>query len=297
MCCCVGVLLRRGLRELVAVGLCVAGLVGGERREHRVLQGGDVHGVGDHHARAVGLASVPGQHRPGRGRDVQAHLAEAVRHRQGRAGQARWDRIVVAAERDQRLSAHHPGHREGRGERRWQRREQPRLGAGERADCGLQAVALAGPTVALPGAEGVRGRLRHGHGEPVRDGAPPALRGAVVGLLHAAFAVAVPWWAELDVHAVVLGDRGERRGDPAGVRARDRGHPVEPPRLRQAAGPAADDVQALDQVRVVLSVSQIPAPASRARQRPDEQMRPTRQAPTEVLRADRARVGGRRCAL
>ena len=188
-------------------------------------------GVADQDAGAVGLAAVPGQHRPARGRDVEVVLAEAVGDGHGRAGQAGRDGVAVAAERHQRLAADDPLTVSGRGERRGQRREA--LGGGELPDGGALAVALADPAVAGAGAERVQRRLGLGDGEVVGHGPPPALRGAVVGLLHGALAVAVPRRAQLDMHAVVLGDRGEGGGDPAGVRARDGGHPVEPPALGQ----------------------------------------------------------------
>ncbi len=42
----------------------MAGLAGVERGEDRGLQRGDVDGVADQDAGAVGFAAVPGQHRP-----------------------------------------------------------------------------------------------------------------------------------------------------------------------------------------------------------------------------------------
>ncbi len=153
---------------------------------------------------------------------------------------------MVAAERHQRLRADDPADHQGRGERRGQRPQQLRLGGREGSDGGPGAVALADPAVADSGAERVEGSLGLGHREVVRDGPPPALRGGVVGLLHAALAVPVSRGTQLDRNAVVLGDSGEARGDPASVRADDGGHPVEAPLLRDTPEPPRDRVESVD---------------------------------------------------
>ena len=82
-------------------------------------------------------------------------------------------------------------------------------------------------------------------GELVGQGAPPALRGGVVGLLHHTLAVPAPGRADRDLHPVVLRDRGERGGDPArcpggttvAIRS-NRQTRVSPPRPRRP-GPGA----------------------------------------------------------
>jgi hypothetical protein len=223
---------ERGRRRWPA-DLAGARLAAVERREHHGLQRVNVVGVADQHARAVDLAAVLGQHRPApgaaEGGDVEGVPAEAVRHGDAGAGQSGWDGVAVAAEGDQRLRGHDPLDGDGGGKRRWQRRE--RLGLGECPDGAALALALANAVVADAGAERVQRHLRLGDAELVGQGAPPALRRAVVALLDAALAVAVPRGADVDVHAVVLGDRGERGRHPPGGGMADGRHPVEPPPL------------------------------------------------------------------
>ena len=60
-----------------------------------------------------------------------------------------------------------------------------------------------------------------------------------------------------------------------------RGHPVEPPVPGHPAQAADHAVEGLDQVWLVLGLGQHPPPPARVRQRPDQQMRRTGQAPPD----------------
>ena len=158
------------------------------------------------------------------------------------AGQLGWHRVVVAAEGDQRLRAGGPRHGQDGRERRRHRRQ--RLGRGDGGHGGLAVGGRAHAGVAAQQTPPVQRGLGLLGRDVVGQGAPPALRGGVVGLLHHALAVAAPGRADRHRHPVVLGDRGEGGGDPAGARVADGGHPVEPPGAGQPAQRDADPVQA-----------------------------------------------------
>ena len=177
------------------------------------------------------------------------------------------------------------GDRQDRRERHRRCRAQ-RLARGDRGHARLAVRGRAQPDVPAAGAPGVQELLGLLGRDVVGQGAPEPLRGDVVGLLHDALAVAAPRRARPHGHAVVLGHRGERRGDPPGSGVHDGGHPVEPPRRGQPAQGAGDLVQALDQVRLVHRGRQPAAPPPRVRQRPDQQARLG--APAPVPRAGRA---------
>ncbi len=119
-------------------------------------------------------------------------------------------------------------------------------------------------------------------GGVVRQCAPPALRGGVVGLLHHALTVAPPRRADRDLHAVVLGDRSERHGHLPRLGMADRAHPVEAPLPREPAELAGGLVQGVDQMGLVLGRRQGAAPATGVRERTDQQVRVL--APPPVLR-------------
>ena len=88
---------------------------------------------------------------------------------------------------------------------------------------GLGVVAESASGVAPDGGEPVAVGLGLLDGQLVGQGAPPALRGGVVDLLHHAFAVAGAGRADRHGHAVVLRHPGERGGDPSRLRTADRG--------------------------------------------------------------------------
>jgi len=172
--------------------------------------------VPDRRAGPVRGAAVQGDGGAGRGHDPDLVGAEAVTDHDLGAGHPRRHRVAVAAEGHQRLGGDGADHRElGRvGQRR---RRAQRLGSGERGDGGLLPAAATAPVVEAD-AEFVQALLRPGDGRLVGQGAPPALRGGVVGLLDHALAVAVARWAEIDRDAVVLRGVRERRRHRPGRR-------------------------------------------------------------------------------
>ena len=251
---------------------------GGERGQRGGLQRDDVAGVADHHPGPVGGQPVTGDHRgqpagaraAGRaGGDVDAHGAEAVGHGHRRAGQLRRHRIGVAAVGDQRLRRDLPLGGEHRGERRRQRGEPLGRRVGEHA--APSPAQGAQPGVAAGRAERIQRGLRGLGRDVVAQGAPPALGGGVVGLLHHALAVAPPRRADRHGDAVVLGDRGERRGHLPRTGVADRRHPVEPPAAGQPTQFGADPVQGVDQDRLFHAPAEHPAPSAGVRQRADQQ--------------------------
>lgn len=135
------------------------------------------------------------------------------------------------------------------------------------------------PDVATLCAEPIQGRLSFLDADVVGQGAPPALRGGVVGLLHHALAVAPSWRADRDLDAVVLGDRGEGRGHLAGLGVAHGGHPVEAPLLRQPTQLAGRLVQGVDELGLVLGRSEGAAPLAGVSERTDEQVRVLAPAP------------------
>src|SRR5690606_33492229 len=108
------------------------------------------------------------------------------------------------------------------------------------------------PGVTTSGAPGIEAGLGRLDGDVVGQGPPPALRGGVNGLLDHALAVAASWWTDRDLHAVVLGDRGERRADLPGLGMTDRGHPIKAPLPAQPAELACGRIEGVDQVSLVL---------------------------------------------
>jgi hypothetical protein len=178
---------------------------------------------------------------------------------------------VVAAEGDQRLRAGDPLHGQHGRERRRHRGQ--RLGRGDGGDGGLAVGGGAHAGVAAQQTPSIQAGLGLLDRHVVGQGAPPALGCGVVGLLHHALAVPAPRRADRHRHPVVLGDRGERGGDPAAARVTDGGHPVEPPGAGQPTQPDADPVQRVDQVRLIGRLGQHPAPPPGVCQRSDQQQR------------------------
>ena len=228
--------------------------------------------VADHHPGPGRCQGVPGDHGPRRGGDVEVAGAEPAAHQDSGPGELGRDAVTVAAEGHQSLRRDGAGDGQGGRERRRRRRAQ-RLAGGDGGHGGLAVRGRAQPDVAAPGAPGVQELLGLLGRDVVGQGAPEPLGRDMVGLLDYAFAVAAPRRARPHGHAVVLGHRGERRGDPAGFGVHDGGHPVEPPRRGEPAQGAGDTVQALDQVRLVHRRGQPAAPPPRMRQRPDQQAR------------------------
>ena len=187
-------------------------------------------------AGAVGCPVVHGDHHPAGGGDLDDRGAEPVRHGHRAVGQLRRHGVAVAAEGDQGLRGHLPGHGQHRGGGPGRQRRQ-RFGGGESTDAAAGPVRLDDPQagVGLGGAERVQPGLGLPEGGLVGQGPPPALRRGVVGLLHHSLAVTAPRRADRDLDPVVLGDLGERGRDPPRRRVTHGGHPVEPPLPGQAA--------------------------------------------------------------
>ena len=135
------------------------------------------------------------------------------------------------------------------------------------------------------GCQRVHALLGGGPGGVIGQGAPPALRRRVVGLLHHALAVAMPRRADIDREAVILRQARELGGERAAARMADGGHPGRPPPPGQPAQPPHHLIQGLGKVREVLGLGQHPAPAARRRQGPDQQMRmrPARPPPASAV--------------
>jgi hypothetical protein len=213
---------------------------------------------------------VAGDHRPPGRDDVQVVLAEPVPDGDPHPRHPGRDRVEVALEGDQRLRADRPFRlqlgRKGQGGRREQG-----LGRGELRDSHLHSVDAAAALV-HPDGELVDAGLGLLDADAVRDRAPPALRGSVVGLFDHAFAVAATGRADRDLNAVELRDPGERGGDLAAGGVADGRHPVEPPPPDGPPEPAQHLVEGLDQVREVLRLRQHRPPPARMRKRPHQQM-------------------------
>jgi len=157
-----------------------------------------------------GLAAMPGQYHPAQGDQVQGGGAQPVGHGHDSTAVAGAHRVPVTAKRhqplgaDRRLDGHDRRIRAGRD------RAQP-LGGGQIGHPASGAVfAAPGPGVADSGAEPVQGGLGLGRGQLIGQGAPPALRGTVVGLLDHPFAVAPPRGANRDGYSIVRGHRAKR---------------------------------------------------------------------------------------
>jgi hypothetical protein len=166
------------------------------------------------------------------------------------AGHPGWYRVLVAAEVDQTLRGDLPVDHE-LGRERHQRQRMQRLGVGEGTDRGALPVPAAYPPV-QPGRDRVDAHLRLDERDVVGQGAPPPLRGGVVGLLHHTLAVAPPRRTHRDHGAVVLGHRREPGVQVPGRVVEHRRHPVEAPLVADTAQPAQHLVEGLDQVREVL---------------------------------------------
>lgn len=245
---------------------------GGRRGHGGLFERHDVAVVSDHDSGAFGCQGVAGDHRAGLRGDVHVWRTEPQADPHLGAGEFGRDAVAVAAEGHQRLRRHGACHGERRRERRrWWGAQ--RLGSGDGRDRGFAVGGGAQPGVAPGGAPRVEPPLDLLDGDVVGQGAPEALRGDVVGLLHHALAVAAPGRAGANLDAVVLSDRGEGGLHPAGVGVDHGGHPVEPPRVRAPAERAGDAVQAVDELRLIHRGAQPPAPPARVRQRPDQQVR------------------------
>ena len=153
-------------------------------------------------------------------------------------GQLRWHRVAVAAVGHQRLPRRRAGLRHDHRIRRRRQRRQ-RLRPCDDSDRGAAISGGPHPGVAADAGEAVHTGLGLLDGEIVGQGAPPALGGGVVDLLHHALAVAAPRRTDRDRDAVVFGHPGERRGYPAlpgsqTVAIRSNRHTrLTPPRPRQ----------------------------------------------------------------
>src|SRR5690606_26057875 len=117
------------------------------------------------------------------------------------------------------------------------------------------------PRIATQFAEPVQGGLGLFNGDVVAQGAPPALRRGVVGLLHHALAVPAPRWTDRDLDAVVLGHCGERRRHATGLGVTDRGHPIETPLAGQPVQLPAGLVESVDELGLILHWREVAAPA------------------------------------
>src|SRR5665811_599780 len=85
----------------------------------------------------------------------------------------------------------------------------------------------------------------------------------MVGFLHDALTVTPPRRARPNSDTVMFRDGSEAGTDPAGTRADHRRHPVETPVPAHPAQGSGDPVQAVDQVGLVLRLTQHPPPAPR----------------------------------
>src|SRR5439155_5788673 len=91
----------------------------------------------------------------------------------------------------------------------------------------------------------LRRRLRH-------ERPPEALGDEVVARLNGALAVCPPARADIDGGAVVAGDRGEAREQPAAPRVAHGRHPIDAPAPRRPAEAAQDGVERLDEMSLIL---------------------------------------------
>jgi hypothetical protein len=238
----------------------------------RGVQRDHVPAITDGAAEAVGEQFVPGDDDPAGGGDVDELATDRTGHHHPCCGQFGRHRIAVAAVGHQRLAR--GGALLGHDHRiRLHRNGLQRLGVGED---GNGAAALTGgphPGITTCAAKAVEVGLGLLGCDIVGQGAPPALRGSVIGLLHHTLAVAAPRRAHRHRDRIVFGHPGEGGGDPPRARITHRRHPVEPPRLGHPAQGPADPVQALHQVRLIGHWLQRCAPLARMGQRPDQQMR------------------------
>ena len=250
---------------------------------HRgALQGDDVPAVADGDP-SPSAAIRGGRSRSRRGGDVDAAAADRVRHDHRAPGQLRWHRVAVAAVGHHRLAR--GGARRGHDHRIRLRG----AGATVRALATVATEARRrrwrGGGCPRAGRSRLSRRLGLLDGGLVGQGAPPALRGSVIDLLHHALAVAAPRRADRHRHAVVLGHPGERCGHPPTPGARPwpsgrtatPGHPAQT-RARPGRGrrPGAAD----------RSTATAAPPLAGMGQRPDQQVRGL--APTPTMRADPA---------
>jgi len=119
------------------------------------------------------------------------------------------------------------------------------------------------PGVAALGAPRVQTSLGLFDTHVIGHGAPDPLRSNMIGLLDHALAVPAPRRARLDRDGVMLGHRGERRAHLPGA-GRDHGrHPVETPIDAEPTQRMGDTVQAVDQMRLILRLTQQPTPLAR----------------------------------
>jgi hypothetical protein len=238
-----------------------------------LVQGADVAVVSDHGAGAGGGEAVAGQDDLGAvgGGDLEDRLVESVAGQDLGAGEFGRHRVLVAAVGHQCLGRDGALDGDSGRERRRQRGQGLAGGDGDHAGPPVGGGADAG--VAAQRAEPVEPGLSVLDRHLVGQGAPPALSGGVVGLLHHTLAVPGPRWADRHRHAVVLRDAGEARGDLAGGGVADRGHPVEAPAVGQPAEPDRDAVQRVDQMRLIHGFGQHPTPPPGVRQCPDQQER------------------------
>jgi hypothetical protein len=128
-------------------------------------------------------------------------------------------------------------------------------------------------SVAADPAEPVHTGLRLLHAQIVRQGAPPALRSSVIGLLHRTLAVLALLRADRDGHRVVLRNTGEGCGGPPRVGVADRRHPVKAPHQAHSAESAADPVEPVHDMWLRHRGCKHPAPFARIGERCDEQVR------------------------
>ena len=207
--------------------------------------------IADHHPEPVGGHPVPSDDDATGGGDVAELATHGMAHRHRSSRQFWWHRVAVTAVGHQCLARGSAGFGDDHRIRcRRQRREW--FGLGHDGDRGAAVGGGAQPGVAADAGEAVHVELSRLHGEFVGEGAPPALGGSVIDLLHHTLAVTASWRADRHRDAVVLGHPGERGGHSARARVADSGHPVEPPHPRHPSQATADVVERGDEMRLIL---------------------------------------------
>lgn len=221
--------------------------------------------VTHHHPQSVSGHAVAADHDPARGGDVAKLASDLMADDDLGGGQLRRHRVAVAAVGHHRLPrcgaalGDDDGIRLRRHGVQW-------LRFGDHGDRGPPVCGGPQSGVTPHAGEAIQaclGLLGRGF---VGQGAPPALGGGVIDLLHHALAVVTTGRADRHRDAVVLGHPGERGGHPSRARVTHRGHPIEAPHSCAPFQATGDAVEAGDQVRLILTRRQIAAPLSGMRQ-------------------------------